>query len=79
MERKLIPSKCPLCGGNVASGTTTFTVDLKTGLIVVRDVPALICAQCGEEWIENAVSIKLEMITDRARLQNTQLEVVLMV
>jgi len=41
-------------------------------------VPALVCTQCGEEWIEDSVSIQLEGITERAKLQKTQLEVVSM-
>lgn len=73
-----IPSKCPLCGGAVAAGTTTFTVDLKIGVVVVRNVPALVCTQCGEDWIENHISIQLESIAARAKAQKTQLEMVSM-
>ncbi len=73
-----IPSKCPICGGKVEKGTTTFTADLKTGVVVVRNVPAFVCTQCGEDWIDNPVSIQLEAITDRARKQKTQLEMVSM-
>lgn len=75
---KHIPTKCPLCGGKIEYGTTTFTADIKTGVIVVRNVPAWVCTQCGEDWIENAMSIKLEDISNRARLQNTQLEMISM-
>jgi YgiT-type zinc finger domain-containing protein len=73
-----IPSQCPICNGKVEPGTTTFAVDLKSGLIVVRNVPALICTQCGEEWLEDSTAIQLEEITARAKAQNTQLEVVSM-
>jgi len=73
-----IPSKCPICGGKVEQGTTTFTADLKTGVVVVRNVPAFVCTQCGEDWIDNPVAIQLEAITDRARKQKTQLEMVSM-
>ncbi len=75
---KHIPSQCPLCSGNVKFGTTTFTVDLTTGVIVVRDVPAWVCTQCGEDWIDDPTAIKLENIAKRAKSQNTQLEMVSM-
>ncbi|HMX40789.1 MAG TPA: type II toxin-antitoxin system MqsA family antitoxin [Saprospiraceae bacterium] len=75
---KHIPSKCPLCGGNVESGKTVFTIDLTSGVVVMRDVPAFICNQCGEEWLEDAIAKKLEIITARARSQNTQIEVLAM-
>ncbi len=76
--KRHIPSKCPLCGGKIERGTTTFTVDLKTGVVVVRNVPALVCLQCGEDWIENSTSIQLEDIAARAKMQNTQLEMISM-
>jgi len=73
-----IPSQCPLCSGKVQSGATTFTVDLKTGVVVVRNVPAFVCTQFGEDWIDNPVSIELENIAERARKQGAQLEIVSM-
>ncbi len=75
-DMKHIPTQCPLCSGHIQPGTTTFTVDLKTGVVVVRNVPAWVCTQCGEDWIEDAISEKLENIAKRARQQNTQLEMV---
>jgi YgiT-type zinc finger domain-containing protein len=75
---KHIPSKCPLCGGKVEPGKTTFTVDMKTGVVVVRNVPAFICTQCGEEWIDNPTSAQLESIAARAKQANTELEMVSM-
>jgi hypothetical protein len=47
-------------------------------VIVVRNVPAWVCNQCGEDWIEDEVSAKLKVITLRAKSQNTQLEMVSM-
>jgi len=40
--------RCPVCRGMIASGKTTFTSDLGFGVIVVRQVPAQVCDQCGE-------------------------------
>src|SRR4030065_452007 len=44
---------CPLCGGEKQSGTTTFAVDLKFGVVVVREGPALVCTKCGDAWIDD--------------------------
>lgn len=67
---------CPLCGGEKKDGTTTYSVDLKFGVVVVRDVPAKICSQCGEEWIGANVAKELEKIVDNARTTHCQLEVI---
>lgn len=67
--------RCPLCGGDRAPGVVTFTADLKFGVVIVREVPALVCAQCGEEWIEHPVAKKLQTVVDEARRKKTVVEV----
>ena len=66
---------CPLCGGAKQLGTTTFAVDLKFGVVVVRDVPAFVCAQCDDAWIDDLVAAKLEEIVSEARRKHTVVEV----
>ena len=44
-------SACPSCGGKKKAGTTTFSVDLGFGVVMVRRVPAQVCSQCGADWI----------------------------
>ena len=68
-------SLCPLCGGHKAPGTTTFTADIGTGVVVVRHVRATVCTQCGEEWIDNETARKLESIVTDARAKRRQVEV----
>lgn len=67
---------CPICGGTKKAGKTTYTVDPGFGVVVVRDVPAMICSQCGEEWIDNATARDLEKIVNEARKKKAQFEVV---
>ena len=66
---------CPLCGGEKQPGTTTFTVDLKFGVVVVREVPAFVCVKCGDAWIDDPVAAKLESITADARRKHAVVEV----
>jgi len=66
---------CPLCGGGKKPGTTIFAVDLKFGVVVVRDVPALICEKCDNAWFEDAVAAKLENVVDIARQKHSVVEV----
>ncbi len=67
--------QCPLCGGNKSAGKTTFTTDLGFGVVVVRDVPATVCAQCGADWIQDEVAERLETIVNDAREKHHQVEV----
>ncbi len=67
--------KCPLCQGSIADGSTTFTVDLGEGIVVVRDIPAQVCSQCGEEWLDDTTAMKLETIVESARQKHVTVEV----
>ena len=71
----VIEARCPLCGGVKASGTTTFTVELGFGVVVIRHVPATICSQCGEDWIGDDVAKQIEALVADARRKRSQVEI----
>ena len=55
--------KCPACRGRMEQGITTLPYELdRDKLIVVRDVPALVCTQCGEVFIESPILKKVEAL-----------------
>ena len=66
---------CPLCGGMKQPGTTTFTAELGFGVVVVRDVPATVCAQCGADWIADDVAGRIEALVEDGRKRRLQVEV----
>lgn len=67
---------CPLCGGAIEHGLTTFSADIKGRLFVARRVPAKICDQCGEEWIENDTAQELERLATLAVAARREVEIV---
>ncbi|MEK6766387.1 MAG: type II toxin-antitoxin system MqsA family antitoxin [Planctomycetota bacterium] len=75
MKTNTFPASCPLCGGEKQAGKTTFTVDLGFGVVVVREVPATVCSQCGADWINDTIAEKLEKIVDDARERHNLVEV----
>ena len=75
MAVKVLPDKCPVCGGTKKAGKTTFTADLGFGVVVVRDVPAMVCSQCGADWIEDTIAAKLEEIVSDARQRHHIVEI----
>ena len=76
MRKEGSPGLCPLCGGRRAPGKTTYAVDLGTGVVVVRNVPAMVCGQCGEDWLSDDTARRLEELTEEARRANRQVEIV---
>ncbi len=75
MKLGTAPTACPLCSGAKEPGRTTFTVDLGFGVVVVRQVPATVCTQCGSDWISDEVAERLEKIVADARGRRLQVEV----
>jgi YgiT-type zinc finger domain-containing protein len=67
---------CPLCSGEFSIGTTTVTADFGNGVVVVRHVPARVCSQCGEAWIEDADATRLEGLVEQAKAKGTPVEVI---
>ncbi len=66
---------CPLCGGKKVKGKTTFTADLGFGVVVIRQVPAMVCSQCGAEWMDDKIAGKVESIVNDARQKQLTVEV----
>lgn len=56
-------------------GETTFTVDFGSGVVVVRNVPAMVCSQCGMEWINDDAAEKIENIVKDAKEKHSVVEV----
>ena len=52
--------RCDLCGGELGTGTTTLEIWRGEDLIIIRDVPADVCEQCGEAYISANISEKLD-------------------
>jgi len=44
--------KCVHCQGEMKKGTTPFHVDRKGCHLILDEVPAWICEQCGETFFE---------------------------
>ena len=76
MKRSYPPGLCALCGGTRRTGHVTHSVDLGPTVVVVRNVEAQVCDQCGEPWFEDATVVRLEQIVHEARARGVEVEVV---
>ncbi len=52
--------RCDLCGGELRPDKTTLEIWLGEELLVIRDVSADVCQQCGEAYISAEISKKLD-------------------
>ncbi len=72
---KISKHRCPICKGYKFDSTTTFTVDLDFGVVVVRHVPATVCEQCSAEWIDDKTAEKLEQLVNEAKQKHSIVEI----
>lgn len=56
---------CPLCKGEMIRDTANLPYEIgKDRLVVIKDVPATLCRQCGEFFIEIAEARVVEKIVE---------------
>ena len=53
---------CPFCKTRMKKGKTELTLKRNRSIVVIEDVPAMVCPQCGEASIDLLISqIAFEM------------------
>ncbi len=67
---------CPMCKGKMETSTVNFPIDFKTYFILVKNVPALVCEQCGEFFIDDETHIQLENIVEKNKKSNIEFEII---
>lgn len=55
---------CGICKGDMERKLVTHTEDLGESVVVIRNVPALVCSECGNVWYSGDVVQQLEAIVD---------------
>ncbi len=69
--------KCVLCKhGDTRPGATTVTLHRGNSIVVLKDVPADICDNCGEYYLSADVSTRVLTRADQAVANGAELEIV---
>ncbi|MFI5274930.1 MAG: type II toxin-antitoxin system MqsA family antitoxin [Ktedonobacterales bacterium] len=68
---------CVICKqGETHRGTTTVTLEPDPGtLVVIREVPAEVCQNCGEAYTDEETTERLLQIAGQARQSGVQVDV----
>jgi len=68
--------KCPLCKHDgTQPGTTTVTLERDTTTLVFKGVPAEVCENCGEAYVNEAKTEQLLNAAEDAVKAGVQVEV----
>lgn len=67
---------CVICkSGKTRDGTTTATFERGKTTVVIKDVPAKICEDCGEAYIDQRITAQILQIAEGAAHSGVEIEV----
>lgn len=75
-EEEIEPMKCVFCRSNLVPGRVNHIVDLEGHIIIIKEVPANICKQCGEYFLENDIAFRLEKVIEELKKNKAEVLIV---
>lgn len=54
-----------MCKGDITQTKHTYIQEVEDCIIIIKNVPALVCSQCGEVYYSDDIAEKLEEIVNR--------------
>ena len=68
--------KCIVCKqAETRAGTTTVTLERQGATFVFKDVPAQVCPNCGEDYLDDAVASELLQSAEGMAAAGTQVDI----
>jgi YgiT-type zinc finger domain-containing protein len=68
--------KCVICKhGEIRNGTATITLERNGTTFVAKSVPARVCNNCGEEYIDQEVAARLFQQAEEAANSGVQVHI----
>ncbi len=68
--------ECFYCKGKLEKKNTTFMVDVGNCIVIVKNVPSMVCRQCGEVSYDGETAKQLERIANAMKDQLAEISVV---
>lgn len=67
--------KCVICKhGETAPGPVTVTLQRGATVVIMRDVPADVCRNCGEYYLDEPIATKVYREADSAVARRAEVE-----
>lgn len=67
---------CFRCKGKMEEKKVNYMVDLENTIIIIKGVPARVCAECGEQYFDDETSENIEKIVNQLKSLSTEVTVV---
>lgn len=66
---------CVLCKSQLTHGEINHIVDSGGQIVIIKNVPAMVCHQCGEYYLDYETAIKIEKIVDELLKNKTEITI----
>ena len=68
--------RCLICKkGSTVPGTTTVTLERSGMIMVIKGVPAQVCKNCGEAYVDEKVASELLASAEKAAKAGAEVEI----
>lgn len=67
---------CVMCKGNLEEKTINHIIDLDGHITIIRNVPAKVCKQCGESYLEHETAVKVEKLLNEYENKNVEVLII---
>ena len=68
--------KCVICKqGETRPGKATVTLERDGMTLIIKSVPARVCANCGEEYVDETTTTKLLRAAEEAARAGVQVDI----
>lgn len=69
--------KCVNCkSGHTCAGTATVTLQRQQTVVVIKDVPAQVCQDCGEYYLNESVTRRVYQQAEDAVKRHAEMEII---
>ncbi|MBF0462568.1 MAG: type II toxin-antitoxin system MqsA family antitoxin [Magnetococcales bacterium] len=67
---------CAICRhGETLAGETTVTLERARTIVVIREVPADVCEQCGEYYLDEKATARVFALAEEAVQRHAEVEI----
>lgn len=75
-QKEAAPVICVICkNGQTQPGTATITFERDGATVVIKGVPARVCKNCGQEYVEEDITGRLLRTAEEAARSGVQVDV----
>ena len=68
--------ECFMCKGELEKKKVNYVVDLEKTIIIIKDVPAKVCKNCGEKLYDDETAKNIEKIVNQLKELTVEVTVV---